>query len=287
MARNDTDDVSAPLLVRIQVGGSHPPLFFVHGLAGNEARFNNLIRHLGPDETVYVLREHGLDGRSFLTRVEDMAADYIKEIQSVQPSGPYFLIGYSFGGLISFEMAQQLHSQGHDTALVALIDTGQPIYDKNRAKVLLSPKKLGTYFRRLRELLADPHTRSTVRSRIGNELWRLIFIKLRLRALTGGFHKPESRPLHRTATMLQAANIEAAVNYEPKPYAGRLSVFRAQERTIVDRFDRQLGWGGLGNDGVDVYDVPGDHVTLAEEPHVVILGEKFRLAIQAARAKYE
>jgi len=267
-------------LVLVQAGGAYPPLFFVHGLTGVTPRFKNLVRHLGPGESVYVLREQDVKGEQpILTRIEDMAAQYVREIQAVQPKGPYFLIGYSFGGLISFEMAQQLHRQGHDVPLIAMIDCGQPIFRKDFARVLFSPKILRTYFLRLGELLTDAESRATFRSRIRNELWRLFFLKGRGAAgLNGDF-----RSLPRTETMLQAANINAAVSYKPTAFAGRLSVFRVQERTVVDKFDRYLGWGGLADDGVDVYDVPGNHVSATEEPHVRVLTEKFRLAIRNAR----
>jgi len=268
-------------MVLVQAGGSHSPLFFVHGLTGISARFKNLVRHFGSDETVYVLKEQDMNSdQPILTRVEDMAAQYIQEIQTVQPKGPYFVAGYSFGGLISFEMAQQLHRQGHEVALVALLDSGQPIYRKDFANILLSPKVLRTYFLRLGELFTDAESRKTFRSRIKNELWRLFFLKIP--AGSAAAQKSDSRPLPRTETMLQAANIDAAVHYKPTHFPGRLSVFRFEERTVVDKFDRYLGWSGLA-DGIDVYDIPGNHVTATEEPHVAVLGEKFRLAIERAR----
>jgi thioesterase domain-containing protein len=278
----DTGDEPGRALVVVQAGGAYPPLFFVHGLGGVTPRFKNLVRHLGPGESVYVLREQDVKGEQpILTRVEDMAAQYIREIQIVQPEGPYFVIGYSFGGLISFEMAQQLHRQGHAVPLVAMIDSGQPIYRKDFGRVFSSPKILRTYFLRLGELITDAETRATFRSRVRNELWRVFFLKRRGSAGLNG----DSRSLPRTETMLAAANIDAAVNYEPTPFIGRLSVFRVQERTVVDKFDRYLGWGGLADDGVDVYDVPGNHVSATEEPHVRVLGEKFRLAIRMARER--
>lgn len=271
---------SGRILVQVQAGGAYPPLFFVHGLSGISPRFLNLIRHLGPDESVYVLKEQDVNGdQPILTRVEEMAAQYVTEIQTVQPKGPYFVVGYSFGGLISFEMAQQLHRQGHTVPLVAMIDSGQPIYRKDFARVFSSPKILRTYFLRLGELFTDAESRGTFRLRIRNELWRLFFLKRRGAAGLKG----DSRSLPRTKTMLQAANIDAAVHYKPTPFYGRLSVFRVQERTVVDKFDRYLGWGGLADEGVDVYDVPGNHVSATEEPHVRVLAEKFKLAIRMAR----
>lgn len=281
-APNETGDDPGPTLVHVQAGSVYPPLFFVHGLGGVTSRFKNLVHHLGPAESVYVLKEQDVKGEQpILSRIEDMAAQYIREIQTVQPKGPYFLTGYSFGGLISFEMAQQLHRQRHDVPLVAMIDSGQPIYRKDFANVLTSPKVLRTYFLRLGELFTDAESRATFRSRIRNELWRLFFLKARGAARLRG----DSRSLPRTETMLQAANIDAAVNYKPTPFAGRVSVFRVQERTVVDKFDRYLGWGGLAEDGVDVYDVPGNHVSATEEPHVRVLAEKFKLAIRMARER--
>ncbi len=281
-APNDTGHDTGRALVSVQTGGAHPPLFFVHGLGGDTPRFRNLVCHLGPDESVYVLKEQDVKGEQpILSRIEDMAAQYICEIQTVQPEGPYFLAGYSFGGLISFEMAQQLHRQGHDVPLVAMIDSGQPIYRKDFANVLFSPKVLRTYFLRLGELITDAESRATFRSRIRNELWRLFFFKGRGAAGLKG----DTRSLPRTETMLQAANINAAVNYKPTPFTGRLSVFRVQERTVVDKFDRYLGWGGLADDGVDVYDVPGNHVSATEEPYVRVLAEGFRDAIRMARER--
>lgn len=266
------------ILVLVQEGGPHPPLFFVHGVAGNRERFNNLVRHLGADETIYVLQEQSVAGnRPILTSVEDMAAVYVQEMKRVQPEGPYFVIGYSFGGLISFEIAQQLQRKGQRVPFVALIDAGQPIFRKDFANMLLSPKALGSYLRRVRELCGDPEGRRTLWSRLRDETWRALFLKL-----PKPLAKSNGQPLPRNQAMLEAARIEASVNYKPTPFTGRLSVFRVEKRISVDKFDRYLGWGRLA-DAIDVYDVPGDHVSVCEEPHVSVFAAKFKLAIRAAR----
>lgn len=277
-------DTDLSRITCVQPGGSSSPLFFVHGVAGNVERFGNLVRHLGPDEGIYVLQEQGpTDRQPILTSVEAMASAYIKGMRMVQPEGPYFLIGYSFGGLVAFEIAQQLQRGGQKVPFVGLIDAGQPIYRKDYANVLLSPKILASYLRRMKELLADPGSRRTVWSRFHNEFVRLVLFKLPGRRVSS--QKPDSRPVPRTRAMLEAAKIEAAVNYKPKPFPGRLSVFRVEERITADKFDRYLGWGGLADDGIDVYDVPGDHVTACEEPFVRVLAEQFKIAVQLARDK--
>lgn len=108
-------------LVTVQPNGSRPPFFCVHGYAG----YHGLAAHLGPDQPFYGLIQ-GLDGKKFYTRVEDLAAHYLKDVRLVCPKGPYFLGGHSFGGLVAFEMARQLQSQGHQVGLLVLMDSTAP-----------------------------------------------------------------------------------------------------------------------------------------------------------------
>ncbi|HEV2714011.1 MAG TPA: amino acid adenylation domain-containing protein, partial [Terriglobales bacterium] len=111
-------------LVAIQAEGSRPPFFCVHGVGGNVVGFRDLARHLGSDQPFYALQPQGLDGkRECLTSIPEMAERYIQEIRRIQPEGPYRIGGYSFGGLVAYEMAQQLEAQREETALLALFDT--------------------------------------------------------------------------------------------------------------------------------------------------------------------
>ena len=104
-------------LVVVQPSGSKPPFFCVHGYAG----YTGLAAHLGHDQPVYGLVQ-GLEGNRFYTRVEDLAAHYLKDVKAICPKGPYLLGGHSFGGLVAFEMAQQLRRAGEEIGLLALID---------------------------------------------------------------------------------------------------------------------------------------------------------------------
>ncbi|MGB7440888.1 MAG: amino acid adenylation domain-containing protein [Coleofasciculaceae cyanobacterium] len=121
-------------LVPIRASGSKPPLFCIHGGGFNVLIYHDLANYLGPDYPVYGLQAQGLDGNTILHgRYEDMAADYIKHMRTVQPEGPYFLAGVSAGGNIGLEMAHQLQAQGQKVALLAMFDTHGP---ENYAKVL-------------------------------------------------------------------------------------------------------------------------------------------------------
>ncbi len=115
-------------LVTIQSGGSKPPLFCIHGGGFNVLVYRELAINLGPDQPVYGLQARGLDGSNepLRNRIEEIATDYVEQILTVQPEGPYFLAGLSSGGNIALEMAQQLHAQGQKVALLAMFDSYGP-----------------------------------------------------------------------------------------------------------------------------------------------------------------
>ena len=98
--------------------------------------WRDLARHLGADQPFYALQAQGLDGRRPPhDRIEEMAAHYIEEIRSLQPEGPYFIGGHCIGGLIAFEMAQQLHRKGERVGLLALFDSYAPRRGRARSSL--------------------------------------------------------------------------------------------------------------------------------------------------------
>jgi len=110
-------------VVPLQTGGENSPVFLIAGLGGNILNFEPVSRAF-EDRPVYGVEAHGLNKNGqVLTSVEDMARTYLKEMQRVQPHGPYHIAGYSFGGILAFEMAQQLRRAGHEVGLLGLIDT--------------------------------------------------------------------------------------------------------------------------------------------------------------------
>jgi amino acid adenylation domain-containing protein len=123
--RDGTDEEErGSALVPLQPGGSRPPFFCVHGAAGQVLCFRALAQGLRPDQPFYGLQ--AIESEGAPARVEDLAGRYITEIRSVQPHGPYCLGGYSFGGVVAFEIARQLQDEGEEVALLALLDAGAP-----------------------------------------------------------------------------------------------------------------------------------------------------------------
>lgn len=210
-------------LVPIQTKGSRPPFFCVHGGGGNVLIYRALSTYLGDDQPFYGLQSQGLDGhRPLLTRVEDMAALYIRELQRVQPHGPYFLGGYCMGGTVALEMAQQLMARGEKIAALALFDTAnwaairrngfleKMVYQTERLVFHLRNFGLLDYRRKV-EFIKDKLNVLSSRK----DVWR------------GWFTKRFGR--HSEFALLARIwelNDQAILDYKPSFYAGTLTDFR-------------------------------------------------------------
>jgi thioesterase domain-containing protein/acyl carrier protein len=113
-------------LVAIQPSGTAMPIFMVPGVGGNVLVFAQLAKLLGVDQPFFGLQARGLNGKEApFTSVPEMARHYIGEIRTVRPHGPYIVLGLCTGGLIAYEMAQQLREQG-ETATLVMMDTWHP-----------------------------------------------------------------------------------------------------------------------------------------------------------------
>jgi FkbH-like protein len=118
-------------IVPIQPQGSKPAFYCMHAAGGNVLFYKDLARHLGADQPFFGLQAQGISKKKpWHRRVEDMAECYLQEIRAVQPKGPYFLGGSSFGGLIAYEMARQLQNAGETVGILAMFDTYGPNYPR-------------------------------------------------------------------------------------------------------------------------------------------------------------
>ena len=112
-----------PPLSLLKAGSEAPPVFIAHGLGGSILEFFPVVRHIQSSRPIYGIQAKGTDGlQDPLDRIEDMAQFYLDAIGEVQPRGPYLLIGYSLGGLVTLEMAQRLSARGEKVALLAMLD---------------------------------------------------------------------------------------------------------------------------------------------------------------------
>ncbi|MFF7191640.1 alpha/beta fold hydrolase, partial [Streptomyces sp. NPDC008222] len=121
----DHPEDSYGVLLPLRTTGSSAPLFCVHPLGSLAWTYRGLADRLGPDYPVYGLQARGLlQPERQPGSVAEMAAEYVAQIRTVQPSGPYRLLGWSFGGNVAHEMAAQLEEQGEQVSLLVLLDAG-------------------------------------------------------------------------------------------------------------------------------------------------------------------
>lgn len=281
-----------PSLVSIQPNGSRPPFYCVHGVGGNVLNFRDLAHHLGPDQPFYALQAQGVDGnREPYERIEDMAAHYVNEIRDLQAHGPYYLGGHSFGGLIAYEMAQQLHAQGEQVALLALIDTylsedlgfswisrtvGPAVrFQARRARHHLSVIRRLGYHQRLAYLAEKGEVLSQrVRERFARSAYRLFpALKPPRRAVDD--------PLPAVLRKVEHAHRRAADRYVPRPYAGRI-VLLVADTPVLKLAPPEQGWSALAAGGLSVVRVPGGHATILQEPAVAALAGAIRARFDEA-----
>ncbi|MBN4004178.1 amino acid adenylation domain-containing protein [Nostoc sp. LPT] len=263
-------------LVPIQPNGSKPPFFCVHGFGGEVLRFRELAVHLGSDQPFYGLQPQGLDGKQLpYTRIEDMAAHYIQQIQTIQPHEPYLIGGYSSGGIIVYEMARQLVMQGKKVALLVLFDT---YGSRNIESVPLQKPTSGNWkslFATASNYVIKQVKGNTelLKYQIKEILWRIVFY----------FHLILKRPLpySNRKFMVEQATREALRKYVLQVYSGRATVFRTEDSLVVGQQegDPKMGWGKLALGGVDIYDVSGIHNSIFKEPHVRTVSEKMKACI--------
>ncbi|WUD70187.1 amino acid adenylation domain-containing protein [Nocardia sp. NBC_00508] len=112
------------MLLPLRPGGSAAPLFCVHPVSGISWSYAGLAAYLDPDRPLYGLQTPVLATEEVMPdSIEDWAARYVELVRSVQPAGPYHLLGWSFGGVLAHEIAVQLQREGETVALLAVMDS--------------------------------------------------------------------------------------------------------------------------------------------------------------------
>jgi acetoacetyl-CoA synthetase len=236
----------------LKAGSEKPPIIIAHGLGGR-ASFSQLAKHIGTSNPVYGIQAKGVDGlEEPLDRIEDMSEFYLDALKQLQPRGPYILIGYSFGGLVSLEMAQQLIEHGENIALMMLVDT----YPHPRH--LAPGKRLKLFAKRVIGHISSM-TRTPVRgtlSRFTNALKR----HLPIPKSDGRTFAPGTSPLSlvRTTTRVKESDLVAMRHYQPRFYPGKITYVRPETNSYLPA-DPTAIWKKLAAE-FEIETVPGDHL---------------------------
>lgn len=270
-------------LVAIQPAGTRPPFFCIHPHGGNVLIYRDLSWHLGADQPFYGLQCRGLDGtQPPLTRIEEMAALYIKEIRRAQQHGPYFLGGYCMGGAVAFEVAQQLRSQGEQVALLALIDT-MNWFGVSRPSIWRQSYHLGQRltFHVANLLSLDSEGKIAFVRQKAKTAWSRI--RVWGSSLSAKFNKNAGAAKSDSWILGQIwrANLRMYMNYAPQLYAGAVTDFRPLKQ--YRGWDGpELKWERLAQGGQDVVVLPVNAPGMLADPFVKHLAAALRKSIDDA-----
>ncbi|NET03381.1 MAG: amino acid adenylation domain-containing protein [Symploca sp. SIO2B6] len=256
-------------LVAIKPLGNQPPFFCIHPVGGNVLCYVDLARYLGKEQPFYGLQAAGLQGeRQPLTRIEDMASFYIQAIQKTQPEGPYYLGGWSLGGIIAFEMAQQLSALGQEVALLALIDSYLPTVS-NQSQEFDDAMLVASVAQDLSGIVGKPLSISIDELRRFQPPEQLEYILEQAKRLNILPPEVDALQFYQILQVFKANN-QAMYSYIPQIYPGRITLFCASEQVKVTQVN---DWEKLAVRGIKVHRIPGNHYSIIREPQVRFLTE--------------
>jgi oxalate---CoA ligase len=277
-ASNATGEVArqSPSVVRMSSCASSPPLFIVATVSGDVLYARELAACLGQRHALYGLLPIGLQARaSRQPRIEDLATHYLHEMKRIQPQGPYALIGHCFGGIVAFEMAQQLIANCEEVSFLGLIETFEPGYLAEVDRAIRNVGLLKRTTSLLKFLLFDKNRWTGMKARFAARTFRIID-RLGL---------PLSQRFAKIGTV-RDVNLFIASRYRAAAYSGPATIFRSSRRAVWHGDDELMGWGGLLRGTTEYIDVPGDHDSLLKEPEVQVLAEAMDRCLRACAMNF-
>ncbi len=283
---SNEDSLPWSSLVSIQKNGDQPPLFCIHPAGGNVLCYQYLSYFLGSEQPFYGIQPVGTNPQNEPhTSIEQMATHYIQELKTVQPHGPYFLLGWSLGGIIAFDMACQLVNQDEQVAFLGLIDsrpctsTEQELEPESDSALLINLIEkglnlnhyLGLCLEEFRQLAPDEQLIQITKQAKQKKLIPEDF----------DFDLDQARCLLITYKL----NCQAWRNYSPRYYSNPISLFKATERDKALKNDVTYDWNQLA-EKVETYPVPGTHLSMVEPPHVETLARQIQKSLDEVQKHY-
>lgn len=277
------DRAEQPPIVALQPHGSRAPFFCFPDADENPYQFLHLARRLGPDQPFYVVRDpRPLSERGVYT-VEEVAARFSESIRSIQREGPYILGGHCYGGIVAFELARQLVSQGEDIGLLVLYRAPAPGYPK----VLRDWRGYSRQFALLLSALVRDRDRVAAGRVLASlrgvsDLWKRKAAAVCRRVLIRRGLKRLIEPIGQ----VNLANQRAARTYRPSPLHCKVVQFVAagEPRSTLILEDPWLGWRDVAAGGFAVHEVPGAAGAIFEEPNVRELAAQLSALLGSASA---
>ncbi|MER9586474.1 beta-ketoacyl synthase N-terminal-like domain-containing protein [Mesorhizobium sp. M0276] len=267
-------------LVPIQTGGSRAPLFCPHPIGGQVLIYMPLAKALGPEQPLFGLQARGLNGEARPHRsIPVMAREYIDAIKSVQPHGPYQIVGLSMGGSIAWEMACQLRDTGDEVTILGLLDAkalhNQEDYTSDCYHGLLGNLPAWLSQQAVTMSLLFPALKKHWRQLKSTKRDRHVTSLLALGKQAGDLPDISEPQLNHLLTVAEANSI-ALRDYIPRRNDSRSVLFAAKKglRMSTNQPNGDLGWKQFVRGRLEIHEVPGDHYTMISPPHVSVLAKK-------------
>ncbi len=278
------------IIVPIRSVGSLTPLFLIHGAGLNVLLFQSLSKYLNADRPIYALQAKGLDGKQAIsTSIEEMAHDYIAEIQKIQPVGPYHLFGFSIGGFIAYEMARCLTEKGYQIAFLGVIDSVAtmacdsgplPLKIGRKAYHLLAMVVYLVFL-----FLVEPWSgkRHFLKNKWNNFRVIIRYIGAKLNSEPAQLGKTDSgnEPVF-MAEKVKLIMFDALKQYRIKKAPVKLHLFKAAKATFYIPDRKRYGWGKFASEGVVQHTIPGEHSTMFAPPNDSLFSEILDRALTSA-----
>jgi len=263
-------------LTCLQEGLGGKPIFLIHGGDGGALFYRSLLPKLGSDASVYIIESPALTDDTWLLarkNVEATAHHFITLMQTVQASGPYRIGGYSFGGLVAYEMAQQLRATGETTEHLIMFDTENTGVG---VRMLTLPERLAAGWR-----LGGNDFGSKIKGLTGRVTHGLkgrreheAETKEARQLLEEG--KPATGPLR--IVQVRETHVDAMADYKIRPYPGSMLLLRSTVPS--DKYERLFDYGWERMVGsLEIRHVPGNHLQLFDPEYAGELAETLREAL--------
>ncbi|GGM45946.1 hypothetical protein GCM10012275_16200 [Longimycelium tulufanense] len=276
-------------VVALRGTGSQAPLFCVHPAVGNVIAYQPLVGALGEDIPFYGLEEIAPEPGEQLT-VEKVAARYLELVREIQPTGPYHVGGWSFGGVVAYEMARQLTAAGESVAIVALFDTALPLREMPR---ITDQERTAHWLMRVVHYLSATfgHPIQLAVDQVAGlpeaeQLDALAEACTKAGLIASDTNRTMLRALYSNYTRSSAL----ARHYTPQPYDGPVVLYQGEEPMPDEASDPEhnrthptFGWSEVCPN-LEVVPVPGNHMTLMNQPNVEIVVRHLRPRLVAGRA---
>ncbi|MDR6760026.1 amino acid adenylation domain-containing protein [Flavobacterium sp. 2755] len=266
---NTGTEIYSDCLVPISPSGNKVPLFIIHGAGLNVLNFINLSKHFDEDQPIYAIqgiKPKGFDG--WYESIEAMAAHYIDAIIKVNPKGPYALAGFSFGGIVAFEMTRQLKEQGRKVSLTALLDS---YVDSSYYYGSYRRKQLVRYFdithRRLDFLKEMLLSWKAFKMRINGKKEYI---------LKRHFGKKDEMTEQEALALKEFIEADSMVKkivdrYHLKPQNFEVDLFRSKDDINYRLDPTHLGWKKAALGGVTIHNISGNHLDIVAPPNDIFL----------------